>query len=175
MSAQKANGMRRSVSRMLQCGGLLGFGRTRGPPQIPRAHRPCKSHPGTLEARRRTQLHRQASCEDSARDRGRARSQGSRSLRASYVPRRVLGARQRSKQRHLSPKTVASRDRIFDVSSLAHTQETQHAVSEPGGDRQAKGNAPLRLVSDGHDSDPTLMQSKCHDISQDRQQKRRSP
>jgi hypothetical protein len=43
-------------------------------------------------------------------------------------------------------------------------------VSEPGGDRQAKGNAPLRLVSDGHDGDPTLMQSKCHDISQDRQQ-----
>jgi hypothetical protein len=48
--------------------------------------------------------------------------------------------------------------------------ETQHAVSEPGGDRQARSDAPLRLVSDGHNSDPTLVQSKCHDKSPDRQQ-----
>jgi hypothetical protein len=76
----------------------------------------------------------------------------------------------RSNRRHPSPKTVASRDRIYDVSSLAHTQETQHAVSEPGGDHQAKGDAPLRLVSDRHNCDPTRVQSKCHDKFLDRQQ-----
>ena len=40
-------------------------------------------------------------------------------------------------------------------------------MSEPGGDRQAKSDAPLRLVSHGHDRNHTLVQSKCHDNSPD--------